>query len=173
MTDFAEDRHWACGSVTEVLTERHHINLVFSKGIKDEVKQQKTTSGKKSEMSKSSNSGMKDNFSLQQNTLFQRKPKRDSHQTCQSFHSELSSLKDILLMEGRCRPSSTMGYRTPRCALFLLEKHLRTQMVKFCLSSLEYSVPYEGFAEVAEENKRGAKGILSNFSIHVWPSRLQ
>lgn len=37
--DSAKDR--ACGSITEVSTERHHINLVFSKAIKDKVKQQK------------------------------------------------------------------------------------------------------------------------------------
>lgn len=113
MTDSAEDGCWACGSITEVLTERHHINLVFSKGIKDKVKHQKNENEKKSEMSKGSNNGMKDKFSLQLNSLFQRKPKWDSSQTCLSFNSELCSWKGIFLMEGRCRPSPTLGYRIP------------------------------------------------------------
>lgn len=109
-SDFAEDRHWICGSVTEVLTELHHINLVVLKGIKDKVKQHKMTSEKKSEMDQGSTNGMKDCFSLQWNALFKRKMK-DTIDRSTGLLIQALFFESHTPYRGEMQTSSTMGIR--------------------------------------------------------------
>lgn len=132
MTDLAEDRHWICGSVTQVLTGMHHINLVVLKGIKDKAKPHKMTSEKKSERDQGSNNGMKDNFSLQLNVLFKRKIKGHNRQICQSSYSAFILWKLYSLQRGDADLSHS-GYSTHRCTLLLLKQYFSSQMVIFPL----------------------------------------
>lgn len=122
-TDSAED--WACGSRTEILTERHHINLFFLKGVKDKVKQQKKD--KWGEIRNEERFKQWNERQLQVTMKYS-----FSKKTIMRQQSDLPvSLLRILFLEeqspcgGEMQTLSHKGLQDPRCALFLLEQHLR------------------------------------------------